>query len=116
MGTLKVVYKVTKGKSGGNWGDVKVIGSLSGVPMNRKDSVKIMQYNGSGLYWTGAYEHKNIVFAPDPNKLTPPVYKDPSSLMDGSTPWMNPPPISVPYVNVYATLPTSNFNDVQGNI
>lgn len=93
---LKTYYNVKKRVN--FRGDVKAVGDITGIICRKKDIRKVMQYNGEGLYWTGLYEHKDHILKPTIGNLKPPVYKDPSSVLDMRPPQPNPPipPVILP--------------------
>ena len=68
----------------------RAVCDYSGIVCMHEDLIKQMEYRGNGLSWTGFMVHKKFADVPNPQNLTPLVYRDP-------IPIRNPRPQSPSY-------------------
>lgn len=82
---MQTSFKTNRLKIGDK--NAKAMCDRTGITCRKQDLVKQMEYNGSGLYWTGLYVHKNVAYKPNPASLIPPVFKDPRSVLNTRVPY-----------------------------
>jgi len=82
---MKTYYKTNRLRIGD--GEAQAQCDRTGFICRKKDLVKQMEYNGTGLYWTGLYVLKDFVTKPNPAFLIPPMFQDPRPVLDTKVPY-----------------------------
>lgn len=82
---MKTYFKTNKLRIGDQ--NAKAQCDRTGLICRKKDLVRQMEYNGTGLYWTGLYVHKSVAYTPNPASLVPPILKDPKPVLNTRVPY-----------------------------